>query len=138
MRAISVTLSMAAVIWTGSLVLAQNDKGWIGTTFHPDRCLRIQAGEFEVQRKLCRIKYDIKLQNKIFTIDGRLDFNKKFVPTQPKRVELELLFIDDRFVCRRQINLDKPVINLPVTFSVEAPTTTTPQYIRTYYTLYYQ
>lgn len=56
MRAISVTLSAAAVIWTGSLVLAQNDKGWIGTTFHPDRCLRIQAGEFEVQRKLCRIK----------------------------------------------------------------------------------
>ena len=138
MKIIRMTIPAMALALVGSLVSAQNEKGWVGASFAPEQCLKIQAGEFEVRRKLCRITYDIALQNEVFTIDGIVDFNKKFVPTRPKRIELELLFIDDRYVCRRQINLDKAVTSQPVSFTVTIPRTTESQYIRTYYTLYYR
>ena len=137
MKTTGIIVSVAAILLASVLVGAQDEKGWLGTSFAPDKCLHIRAGKFDVKRKLCRITYDIKRGNGIFTINGFLDFNKKFVPTRPKRIELEVLFIDDRYVCRRQVNLDKPVTAQPVSFSVTTPSATEPQYIRTYYTLYY-
>ena len=119
-------------------VLAQQDKGWVGYKFAPQKCLKIQEGEFEVQRKLCNITYQITLQNNRYVITGHLSYNKKFVPKTPKRIELEILFIDDQFVCRKQINLNRQVEEIHLKFSVIADTTQEQIYIRTYYTLYYQ
>ena len=138
MKAIGITLSVLALIFACSLAAAQDENSWVGTSFAPQKCLEIQPGDFEVRRKLCRIAYHIEQRNNVFVIAGSLDFNKKFVPTRPKRIELELLFMDDRYVCRRQINLDKAVTLEPVSFSVTVPITAETRYIRTYYTLYYR
>ena len=138
MKTIGIILWAAAVLLASGLAAAQDEKGWLGTSFAPEKCLLIRSGEFEVRRKLCRITYVIKQGNGVFTIDGLVEFNRKFVPTRPKRIELEVLFIDDQYVCRRQINLAKPVTAQPVRFSVTTPTAAGPQYIRTYYTLYYR
>ena len=138
MKATFLTLSLVILIFTSHLVLAQDEKGWVGTVFTADKCLKIQPGEYEVKRKLCRIQYRITRGSQGFTIDGTLDFNNKFVPTRPKRIELEVLFMDSGYVCRRQVNLDKTVTDLPVTFSVSADHASAPQYIRTYYILHYQ
>ncbi len=121
-----------------NLVFAQQEKGWVGFKFSPEICLRIQEGEFEVQRKLCKITYPITLQDKRYDTTGRLSFFKKFVPKTPKRIELEILLIDGQFVCRRQINLDRDVEEIPLIFSLTLDSTTQPEYIRTYYTLYYE
>ena len=42
----------------------------------------------------------IKPYHKRYQKDGHVHFNKKFVPITPKRVELELLFKEDHYVCR--------------------------------------
>jgi hypothetical protein len=128
---------MAVFILFCGHVLAQDQKVWVGHRFQPSQCRKIQQGQFEVNRKLCNIKYDIKPHNLLFKIDGLLEFNQKFVPTQPKRVELEVLFIDDQYVCRKQINQLKKVVKTPVPFSIVAEDIANYKYIRTYYTLYY-
>ena len=138
MKTAVLALSLVVLISTSHPLLAQDEKGWLGAVFTADKCLRIQPGEFEVKRKLCRIQYRITRGSQGFTIHGSLDFNKKFVPTRPKRIELEVLFMDAEYVCRRQVNLDKTVTDLPVTFSVSADHASAPQYIRTYYILHYQ
>ena len=138
MKATCLTLSLLILVSICHLALAQDEKGWLGAVFTADQCLKIQPGEVEVKRKLCRIKYRITRHNKTFTINGTLEFNKKFVPTRPRRIELEVLFMDSGYVCRRQVNLEKTVTGLPVTFTVSADQISTPQYIRTYYILHYQ
>ncbi len=138
MKTTVLTMSLVILISTSHLVSAQDEKGWLGAVFTAEQCLRIQPGEVEVKRKLCRIQYRITRGSQGFTIDGTLDFNEKFVPTRPKRIELEVLFMDAGYVCRRQVNLDKTVTELPVTFSVSADRISAPQYIRTYYILHYQ
>ena len=131
-------LFLAAIVLAGGLGWAQDDKGWLGAVFAPNKCLALRPGEFVVKRKLCRIQYNITLQDEMFLITGTLYFNKQFVPTRPKRVELEVLFMDTQFVCQRQISLEKPVTEVPVTFSVITGRSGKTQYVRTYYTLYYQ
>ena len=138
MKVMCSALSAAAIVLVGGMVAAQDQKGWLGTAFEPDQCLQIQPGEYEVRRKLCSIRYEIELRDEVFVINGIVDFNPTFVPKRPKRIDLEVLFIDDRYVCRRQIDLKKSVDKHPVTFSVTNSKTAAPQYIRTYYTLYYQ
>jgi len=46
--------------------------------------------------------------------------------------------MDNQFVCRKQINIDKAVNEIPVKFTVLADKHPDQQFIRTYYTLYYQ
>ena len=138
MKTIVLILSLVILVSICHLVLAQDEKGWLGAVFTADQCLKIQPGVYEVKRKLCRIRYRITRHEKTFTINGTLDFNKKFVPTRPRRIELEVLFMDSGYVCRRQVTLEIMVTELPVSFSVATDHTAEPQYIRTYYTLYYQ
>ena len=138
MKRVSLTMSLVAFILMPSLVLAQNEKGWVGYKFRPEECVEIKAGEFEVKRKLCNVRYRINRKNTKYEIKGSLDFNEKFVPRIPRRVELELLFIDEKYVCRKQINMEKTVDEIPLSFSIEAVKNTHHMYIRTYYTLYYQ
>ncbi len=117
--------------------LAQQGNGWLGHTFPPEKCLRIHQGEYEVRRKLCTIIYRITQHDRHFEIAGNLSFNKKFVPRKPKRVELEILFMDDAYICRKQVNLDLQVQEIPLKFSVRADKKPDQQFIRTYYTLHY-
>ena len=138
MKVIRTVLSAAAIALVCGAVTAQDQMGWLGTAFEPDKCLQIQTGEYEVRRKLCTIRYEIERHDDVFIINGIVDFNPMFVPKRPQRIDLEVLLIDDRYVCRRQINLQKAVGMRPVVFSVTTPKTAAPQYIRTYYTLYYQ
>ncbi len=138
MKLVGLKIMMIACLSLSNLVQAQQDKGWLGQKFPPEKCLKIQVGEYEVQRKLCNITYQIALKKSRYEIIGNLSFNKKFVPKKPKRVELEILFMDNQFVCRKQINIDKAVNEIPVKFTVLADKHPDQQFIRTYYTLYYQ
>ena len=138
MKQYRVALSLVALILVSGAAMAQDHKGWLGKKFRPQECLEIKAGEFEVKRKLCRIRYCIRQKKTNYEIKGTLDFNKKFVPRHPKRVELELLLIDNGYVCRKQINIDKKVTLTPFSFSMITVKNPDQMYIRTYYTLYYQ
>ena len=138
MKQYGVALSLVALILVPSLAMAQDDKGWLGKKFRPQECHEIKAGEFEVKRKLCRIRYRIRQKKTNYEIKGTVVFNKKFVPRNPKRVELELLLIDNDYVCRKQINIEKEVIETPLSFSMITVKDPDQMYIRTYYTLYYQ
>ena len=138
MKQFGLALSLVALILVYSLAMAQYDKGWLGKKFRPQECVQIKAGEFEVNRKLCRIRYRISMENTHYEIKGTLDFNKKFVPRNPKRVELELLLIDNDYVCRKQINIEKKVNQIPLSFSLITLKNPDHMYVRTYCTLYYQ
>ncbi len=138
MRIALLSILVFAGVLLVHIAIAQQNDGWLGHRFSPEKCLEIREGEFEVKRKLCNITYKITMRNKRYVITGYLSFNNKFVPKTPQRVELEILFMDDQFVCCKQINLNRQVEEIPLKFSVIADKTQEQIYIRTYYTLYYQ
>lgn len=116
----------------------QPDSVWIGTSFSPSRCVSIEEGRHEVKRKLCTITYDIRMVNTLYQIEGQIEFNEKFVLPTVNEVELEVLLIDDEFVCRKQLNMRSAVEDRKASFSFVTENISSHRYVRTYYVVHYR
>ncbi len=128
------------VLLCGLISLSRADeKGvWVGTIFRPEQCLKIKAGRYAVKRKLCTIAYDIKPKNGRFDVDALMTFDNTFIPDKVSHVELEVLLMDNEWVCTRQLNLKSDVKENKARFSFTAEDTPGQRYVRTYYIIYYR
>jgi hypothetical protein len=111
---------------------------WVGIRFSPGRCVSIQEGIFRAKRKLCTITYDIRMENGLYRVDGRIVFNRNYVPPTAERVELQVLLIDESFTCRTQMNLRSVVENRRADFSFVTENIPTHRYVKTYYVIHYR
>lgn len=116
----------------------QPDSVWVGTRFSPRQCVLIEEGQHEVKRKLGTIAYDIRMVNTLYQIEGRIEFNEKFVLPTVSEVELEVLLIDEEFVCRKQLNLRSEVEDRRASFSFVTENISSHRYVRTYYIVHYR
>jgi len=102
---------LLTLLCSGGITYAGNENGgvWVGRQFRPEQCVKIVPGQHEFKRKLATILYDIKPQNGLFAVNGRILFNKTFIPDNVSHVELEVLLINKDDVCTRQLNLQTVV-----------------------------
>lgn len=112
---------------------------WIGRHFLPHQCVMIQEGRYqEVKHKLCTITYDIRNINTLYRIDGRIQFDETIVPPTVSEVEIQVLFMDESLVCRKQMNLQATVENRHATFSIVAENIPSNRYVKTNYFIYHR
>ena len=129
---------IACLLSAGNVATAVEDGVWVGKQFRPERCLEIVEGKYDVKHKLCTISYQIRTENDQFAIDGRLRFNKAFIPENVSDVELEILLMDENRVCTKQLNQRKDVQAGEVSFSFVTEKLPSQKYLRTYYIIYYR
>jgi len=134
------TFMVVLIVFCGwmSFSWADNDGVWVGTKFRPKQCLKIEPGRHKVKRKLCTIAYDIKSKNGQFEVDALLRFDNTHIPDKVSHVELEVLLIDDAWICTRQLNLESEVTKNQVRFSFKSEDMSGQRYVRTYYIIYYR
>jgi hypothetical protein len=134
------TFLMLAIILIGyvAFALAETPGVWVGTRFEPEQCLKVDEGTFDVKRKLCTITYDIRSDSDSYVVNGRIRFNKKFIPDNVCEVELEILLIDENRVCTKQLNQMTKADKGKVSFAFEAEKTNSQKYVRTYYIIHYK
>ena len=111
---------------------------WVGTQFKQSQCLEIKAGDYTVKRKLCTIVYEIRKKEGGFVVNGRLRFDKTFIPDKVSEVELEILLIDKKWVCSKQLDLQTTVEANQARFSFETENLPSQRYVRTYYVIHYR
>ena len=105
-RSIAIMLFLLMMI-SGAPTWAQEQQAWVGHQFHPEQCVKIEPGKFPYKRKLGTIVYDIVWTNGLYTVNGTLLFDARFVPDKVKSVDLEVLLIGQDFVCKKQIDISK-------------------------------
>lgn len=134
------SLMVVLVLFCGWISFSWADDAavWVGTKFRPEQCLKIEAGRHDVKRKLCTITYDIKPKNGQFEVDALLRFDNTFIPDKVSHVELEVLLMDEAWVCTRQLNLKSDVMENQARFSFKAEDLPGQRYVRTYYIIYYR
>lgn len=111
---------------------------WVGTQFQKSQCLEIKEGDYTVKRKLCTIAYEIRRKDGGFVVNGRLQFDKTFIPDKVSDVELEVLLIDKRWICSKQLDLRTIVDANQARFSFETENLPSQRYVRTYYVIHYR
>lgn len=127
-----IALSITVLSW------AENIGVWVGTQFQQSQCLEIKEGHYTVKRKLCTIAYEIRRKAGGFMVNGRLQFDKTFIPDKVSDVELEVLLIDKQWVCSKQLDLRTTVEANQARFSFETENRPNQRYVRTYYVIHYK
>jgi hypothetical protein len=117
---------------------ADNAGVWVGTRFQQSQCLEIKVGGYTVKRKLCTIAYEIRENEGGFVVNGRLQFDKTFIHDKVSYVELEVLLIDKKWVCSKQLDLKTTVEANQARFSFETENLPSQRYVRTYYVIHYR
>ncbi len=115
----------------------QNNAVWVGHRFSPEQLVALRSGEATFARKLCTIHYHIRRQDDHFTVQGRLEFNPRFVPRRPRAIDLEILLVNAQHMCTGQINQHHAVTADEVPFAFQVPATPPNHFVRTYYTRHY-
>lgn len=123
---------------TTATTWSDNAGVWVGTQFQQSQCLEIKEGDYTVKRKLCTIAYEIRRKDGGFVVNGRLQFDKTFIPDKVSDVELEVLLIDKKWICSKQLDLRTTVEANQARFSFETENLPSQRYVRTYYVIHYR
>lgn len=111
---------------------------WLGNRFSPQQCVAIKEGQHLAKRKLCTITYDIRMVNGLYQVSGRMVFKAQYVPANAHEVELQVLLMDEEFVCREQLDLRSKIENRQALFSFVTEDIPTHRYVRTYFVVHYR
>jgi len=115
-----------------------NDGVWVGRQFRPEQCVKITPGQVIFKRKLCAIIYSIQQKDGIYAVEGLLRFDKKFIPDTVSHVDLEVLLIDEKWTCTKQLNLHAGVAGYQAKFFFRTDNVPAQRYVRTYYIIHYR
>jgi len=136
-----VTIALLLTLLCGGwIAYAGNENAgiWVGRQFRPEQCVKITPGRVTFKRKLCAIIYNIKQKDSIYTVEGLLRFDKKFIPDTVSHVDLEVLLIDEKWTCTKQLNLYAGVAGHQAKFFFRADNIPAQRYVRTYYVIHYR
>ncbi len=138
-RVTSLSLAWLTVVVAAVTAGGTEEDGavWVGHRFRPEQLVALHEGEATFTRKLCTITYRMQKLGSTFIVEGQLVFNPRLVPRRPRAIDLEILLINARHICTRQINQHHPVSVEPVRFVFRVPPGSDGRFLRTYYTLHY-
>jgi len=117
---------------------AFSESYWLGNRFSSQQCIAIEEGRHVAKRKLCTITYEIRMVNGLYQVSGHMVFKETYVPADANEVELQVLLIDEGFVCRDELNMRSKIENRQASFSFTTEDIPTHRYVRTYFIVHYR